>query len=152
MHYPSLGVSLRKTNVGSGVFTTRDFRKGKVIGEMTGLIVSDDDYDPSYVVDVEGGLLEPAAPFRFLNHCCEANAELVEETTPNGPLVSVIARRTIRRGEQVTIDYGWPAEDGALRCLCGAAKCRGWVVAEQDVAKMRRIDRARQVRLAPAAE
>mgnify|MGYP006220744909 CR=1 FL=1 len=62
MHYPSLGVSLRKTNVGSGVFATRDVRKGKVIGEMTGVIVSDDDYDPSYVVDVDGGLLEPAAP------------------------------------------------------------------------------------------
>jgi hypothetical protein len=76
----------------------------------------------------------------------------VEETTPKGPLLSVIARRAIRRGEQITIDYGWPAEEGSLRCLCGAAKCRGWVVAEEYVAKMRRIDRARQVRLAPAAE
>ena len=30
-------------------------------------------------------------------------------------------------GEELTIDYSWPA-DRAIKCLCGKPKCRGWIV------------------------
>ena len=36
----------------------------------------------------------------------------------------------IALGEQMTIDYASPADE-AIPCLCGAASCRGWIVAEE---------------------
>ena len=30
-------------------------------------------------------------------------------------------------GEELTIDYAWPA-DRAVKCLCGKPRCRGWIV------------------------
>ncbi len=35
--------------------------------------------------------------------------------------------RDILPGEELTIDYAWPA-DRAMRCLCGSRNCRGWIV------------------------
>ncbi|MDR1962238.1 MAG: hypothetical protein LBQ50_00470 [Planctomycetaceae bacterium] len=39
----------------------------------------------------------------------------------------VEAIRDILPGEELTIDYAWPADRGA-KCLCGSPKCRGWIV------------------------
>lgn len=160
MYYRSLGVSVRKTLVGNGLFATKMFRKGQIVGIMQGTIRQDDEYDPAYVVDIDGGVLDPKPPFRFLNHCCEPNAELLEEpkTKTKPPQIFVMCRRTIRRGEQITIDYGWPADEHSLRCLCGAQNCRGWVISEDQLPKMKRLERRliqrlrREQRLAPAAE
>lgn len=35
-------------------------------------------------------------------------------------------------GEELTIDYSWPA-DRAARCLCGATNCRGWIVDPEEL-------------------
>ncbi|MBV8978015.1 MAG: SET domain-containing protein-lysine N-methyltransferase [Alphaproteobacteria bacterium] len=59
-----------------------------------------------------------------LNHCCDANAWLADE-------VSLVARRNIAAGEEITLDQGtWNFdEDDYLwdceRCRCGARTCRG---------------------------
>ena len=39
----------------------------------------------------------------------------------------VEAVRDIMPGEELTIDYAWPA-DRAMKCLCGTPSCRGWIV------------------------
>src|SRR6478735_7730790 len=39
----------------------------------------------------------------------------------------IYALREIRRGEELTVDYGESQHDGALRCRCGAARCRGYL-------------------------
>ncbi len=136
------GIQIRKTPVGKGVFATRQYRKNQVVGQMTGEIITGDDYDPDYVVDLgKAGVLEPAAPFRFLNHCCQPNAALIEYEPEAGerPTMWVEVLRAIQPGDQITIDYGWPA-DSAIQCLCGAKRCRGWVVAESELPKvLRRI-------------
>lgn len=134
-------LSLRATTAGKGVFAKRQFRKGQSIGEMTGPIIDDENYDPDYVVDMgELGVLEPKAPFRFLNHCCEPNCELVEWESVGGekPTLHVHALRTVRDKDQLTIDYGWPAE-AAIPCLCGSNVCRGWVVDAEQVERARSL-------------
>ena len=86
MRYSIAGISVRKTPVGRGVFATKPFRKNQSIGQMRGSVVNSDAYDPDYAVDFgELGVLEPWAPFRYLNHSCEPNAELVmyEPVDPN---------------------------------------------------------------------
>ena len=37
------------------------------------------------------------------------------------------AIRDIKKGDEITIDYCWPA-DQAIKCLCGSPHCRGWIV------------------------
>ena len=140
MRDTKLALRIRKTPAGKGVFALRKFRKNQRIGTMTGTVISDDNYDPDYVVDLgKRGVLEPAAPFRFLNHCCDPNSALIEYDTDadEPPTMSVEALRTIQPGEQVTIDYGWPA-DAAIRCLCGAEACRGWVVSAEELPRLQR--------------
>ncbi len=144
MYYASVGVSLRQTPVGRGVFSQRKIRKGATVGRMKGTVISHDDYDPHYVVDLgRHGVLDPGPPFRFLNHSCEPNAQLVEVDDEDGPQIYVEALRTIRPGDQITIDYAWSAEPDALRCGCGAAGCRGWVVDARQVARLKRMLKVR---------
>jgi len=141
MSHARAGISVRKTVVGRGVFATRRFKKSEVIGQMRGSVVVDDDYDPDYAVDLGAhGTLEPWAPFRYLNHSCEPNAELVmmEPEDDEPPTMWVESRRAILPGEQITIDYMWPAEE-AIPCLCGTRRCRGWVVEAKLLNKVARI-------------
>jgi hypothetical protein len=58
-----------------------------------------------------------------LNHSCDANAWLADEVT-------LVARRPIAAGEEITLDQGtWNFDDEAYvwdrpNCGCGAADCR----------------------------
>jgi hypothetical protein len=132
-------MSLRATVAGKGLFARKLFRKRQAIGHMKGKLITGDDYDPDYVVDMgDLGVLEPHAPFRYLNHSCEPNCELLEwETKKAPPQIWVHAIRTVRPSEQLTIDYGWPAES-AIPCLCGSPTCRGWVVDQAELERVRR--------------
>lgn len=62
-----------------------------------------------------------------LNHSCDANLWLADEVT-------IVARRPIAAGEELTVDYalfttdpGWALE---RPCACGAPDCRGRVTGE----------------------
>lgn len=124
---------------GKGLFAVRDFNRGHRVGWMEGQVIQDEWHSSDYCVDLgDGNSLEPGVPFRYLNHSCEPNCELyLIETDKEGntypvPRVSVETTRSISVGEELTIDYGWPAEQ-AIPCGCGAKECRGWVVAEEEL-------------------
>lgn len=61
--------------------------------------------------------------FRFINHSCDPNTFM--RCTPTR--AEFYARRAIRKGEELTVDYVDSHHDGRLRCRCGAANCRGWI-------------------------
>ena len=64
-------------------------------------------------------------PGRFINHSCSPNAAVVED-------VRLVATRTIAAGEEIRFDYSTTVSDGwTMACRCGAADCRGLVVAFQ---------------------
>ncbi|MEY2936343.1 MAG: hypothetical protein RL033_7092 [Pseudomonadota bacterium] len=141
-------LSLRATAAGKGIFARKTFRKSQIIGHMRGRLIMGDDYDPDYVVDMgELGVLDPMAPFRYLNHSCEPNCELMEWETEDRtkPEIWVHAIRTVRPSDQLTIDYGWPA-DSAIPCLCGSPTCRGWVVDQSELERVRRRNKAKSSR------
>jgi hypothetical protein len=153
MKLSELGIKIKKTPMGKGVFAVKSFRKEQTIGQMEGTVIAGDDYDPSYVVDLgKFGVLDPHAPFRYMNHCCEPNAALIEypgETRSDTPTIWVEATRSIRVGEQIFIDYSWPA-DAAIRCLCGAPGCRGWVVSAKDAKKLQAAERKAKKQAEPS--
>jgi hypothetical protein len=121
-----------RARYGDGLFAARRFRAGQTIAAVAGEVIDDPEYGSDYCIDLgRGRVLEPSPPFAYLNHGCEPNCQLVtvarrgKRLAP--PEVLLDALRTIEPGEQLTIDYAWPAA-AAIRCLCGAACCRGWIV------------------------
>ncbi len=138
-------VKVKMTCVGRGVFACRDFAADSVIGEIDGEVMGLD-HESNYCMDLEGkALLEPAAPFRFLNHSCEPNCQLLlwkYQTVKGRRLrrIWVSAIRDVKIGEELTIDYAWPM-DAAVPCMCGAATCRGWVVDKKELRRPPRMCR-----------
>ncbi len=53
----------------------------------------------------------------------------------NGVEIWVETTRDILPGEELTIDYSWPA-DRAMKCLCGAKACRGWIVDPEELEEL----------------
>ena len=118
-----------------GVFTTVPVKAGEKLMEFGGQLVSKVDAEEGpyrvrsvWIVGDDAYLALPetdTAPSldENLNHSCEANAWLADEVT-------LVARRDIAAGEEITMDQGtWnfdvteytvEAED----CTCGSPTCR----------------------------
>jgi SET domain-containing protein len=61
--------------------------------------------------------------FRFINHSCEPNTFL-RRTRDRAEFYAL---KAIRKGEELTVDYGESHHEGRLRCRCGSPRCRGWI-------------------------
>jgi SET domain-containing protein len=129
---------------GKGVYAQKGIKKDAVIGKVSGDITTSDDVDPRYLMELDGdNLLIPKGTFRYLNHSCNPNCELfcwedepLDPATGTRPLF-VSATRSIAKGKQLTIDYGWPAEF-AIPCNCKSKQCRGWIVDKKELAKLKK--------------
>jgi hypothetical protein len=148
MHYEQQGVRVSQSAHGLGVFSLRPFHSHQLIGPIDGQVQDDPQYESEYCMEFGKNLaLEPAPPFRYLNHSCHPNCALVEvesrtRRTPGADTeLWLEALAEIEPGDQMTIDYAWPAA-GAIPCDCGEPDCRGWIVAadERDL-----IDRAKRL-------
>ena len=128
---PGLASLLRvgETAVGRGVFARRRLAAGMVLGEIGGAVLDGHPADSSYVMELGSGrLLDPAAPFRFVNHCCDPNCEIFYwEDSAEEDRLWMQTIRPVEAGEELLIDYSWPA-DAAIPCRCLAQGCRGWIV------------------------
>jgi hypothetical protein len=109
---------------------------------VEGTLVFDPGYESDYCMDLGDEVaLEPQAPFRFLNHSCQPNCALVrqeygeaeESGEPDELWVECVA--DVEPGQELTIDYGWPA-DAAIPCGCDSPSCRGWVVAQEELGRL----------------
>jgi hypothetical protein len=104
-----------------------------VIGEILGEVCDAHPADPSYCMELPSGrVLEPSAPFRFLNHSCDPNCELFywcdeDDRASQEDRLWLQTIHDVQAGEELLIDYCWPA-DAAIPCRCGAPNCRGWIV------------------------
>ena len=137
-------IRVAETHVGKGVFARRRIGPDVIVGEIVGQIFAVEPEDPSYCMELPSGrVLEPAAPLRFLNHSCDPNCELFYWFDDDGGLQEdrlwLQTIRPIASGEELLIDYCWPA-DAAIPCRCGAPSCRGWVVDPQE---LHLVDRSR---------
>lgn len=143
-------VRVGKSPLGRAVYARRQFRKGQVIGEICGKVVDDPDHSSCYGIDLgPDRQLEPISPFRFLNHSCEPNCEIIfweDDVDEQADLqLYVRAISTVRLGAELVIDYGWPAH-AAIECGCGTNSCRGWVVSEEELPKVIRRHKKKQAK------
>lgn len=116
---------------GIGVFANRPFTPGEVVLVIDTSRVVDEDRplrpdlgeSENHCAYLQHGrvvLLD--APERHLNHSCDPNSYL---KTIGGEL-RVVARRSIRVGEEITLDYVINTDGGSRwGCTCGADRCRG---------------------------
>lgn len=139
---------IRRSRIqGRGAFATRPIKKGERIIEYTGECISWEEADRRYddehmdrhhtflftlnkriVVDAGVGGNEA----RLINHSCEPNCEAV---IVQGHIY-IDAMRDIAVGEELTYDYAYERDAGAGEeeerryvCRCGAARCRGTILA-----------------------
>ena len=141
---------------GVGAFATRRIRTGTRIIEYTGERLTPAAVDARYANDrrepphvllftvdsrtvIDAGVGGNEA--RYVNHSCAPNCEAVTEQRR----VYLEALRTIVAGEELTYDYQlergrWPTAEWERRyaCRCGAATCRGTMLAPPPRRKPRR--------------
>ena len=131
---------------GTGVFAKRRIHRGARIIEYIGkrlfhsemvLEIAAGRPASVYLFNVHNGVSIDGAiggnESRFINHSCEPNCE----ANVFDDRVYIYALRDIRRSEELTFDYQLrstfhaPPETDAnhQRCLCGAATCRGTMMA-----------------------
>ena len=78
---------------------------------------------------------------RHLNHSCDPNCEAVEAYDDKGRMVLRFQTlRAVRSGEELFIDYSLTCDEGCgpedFPCHCGAANCRGTMLAPPEQATM----------------
>jgi len=115
---------------GTGVFAAGKIPGRAKIGEVTGEIISIRtarkrargrcrmcliDLSDTRALDCTKGNV-----LRLLNHSCRSNAflRIFRER------VEVYARRDIRVGEEITVDYVESPHSGGMKCGCGHKECR----------------------------
>ena len=139
--YYEQGVRVAASAYGLGVFSMRSFSAQEVVGPIEGLVFDGDEYESDYCMAIgENSALEPEAPFRFLNHSCQPNCSLTEyqierEDGSGGLELWLSVETDIEPGDQMTIDYGWPATS-AIPCGCGSPGCRHWIVSAEELSQV----------------
>ena len=126
-----------RSELGRTVLAGLPFSPEELIAQVQGQIIADPHYESNYCMEFDvGRVLEPAPPFRYLNHSCAPNCELIlweDEEYPDNPELCLHALTSVQRGDELTIDYGWGAA-AAIPCQCGSANCRGWIVEDGQLA------------------
>ena len=86
-------------NLGLGVFAARAFKKGELVLQPTGRVIS---YQTIYSIQFDWDChLDPDAPAKYLNHSCDPNLGI--HTCPNGwpefvALRDIVESETFQRG------------------------------------------------------
>ncbi len=60
---------------------------------------------------------------RYINHSCDPNTFMRRAYQK----VEFYTKRPIKKGEELTCDYGETHHDGKLPCQCGAPNCRKYI-------------------------
>jgi uncharacterized protein len=119
--------AVKRTITGLGLFTLKPFSSGKRIIEYTGKVISSGDekemsgrylFEISDKLAINGKTRTNLA--RYINHSCKPNAIAYL----SGRRVWIWAKRDIKSGEPITIDYGKRYFDDYIRPIgCKCEKC-----------------------------
>ena len=83
--------------------------------------------------DIDGNIPENIA--RFINHSCDPNCE--PDVIKNR--VWLISTRKIKKGEELSYNYGFDLDDyEEHQCRCGAKECVGYITAEDNWPKLKK--------------
>ena len=135
---------IKKSNIdnkGRGLYATKDIKEGTKIINYKGKLITkkqteeSDKYNnnkPIYLFtinkkyDLDGDFSWNTAG--LINHSCDNNCDY----DGKGLKIWVIAIRDIKKGEELTYDYGFGFDEGYkdFPCKCGEKNCAGYIVRE----------------------
>jgi SET domain-containing protein len=127
---PTRRFRIGRSKTGFGLFATKPFRKREYIVTYRGRRISNEEADrleargSRYMFEVNSRwTIDGSSRWnkaRYVNHSCRPNAEAVGR----GRGIAYVARKRIKPGEEITVDYGknyFDAYIGKSRCRC--VKC-----------------------------
>ena len=150
---------VKKSKVhGSGVFATKDIKKGVKIIQYIGEKVTKKEGDKRsaerikkylnkknegsvYIFelnkkyDIDGSPSYNKA--RYINHSCDPNCEV--DIIKNE--IWIISIKDIKKSSELNYDYGYPFDKDDYndhKCKCGSNKCIGYIISQDDWAKYKR--------------
>lgn len=128
-------VTNKKSTIdGKGAFAAQSIPARKKIGDLGGEIISLREArkraaTTKRVAMVEfgdGRALDASVnpnELRYINHSCSPNTYMRVCYSK----VEFYALRNIKKGEELTCDYGPTHHDGKLKCGCGSPNCKGYL-------------------------
>lgn len=130
-------LTVRKSKIdGNGAYTNQSIPKRKKVGSLGGIVVSKREANKRVkalgntsiaMVELWNGKVIDASinsnALRYVNHCCMPNTYM----RVCGYHVEFYALRTIKKGEELTCDYGDTHHEGTRACTCGSPECRGFI-------------------------
>ena len=131
-------IKTKKSKIaGTGAWSVTMIPARKKIGNMGGVIISYKEaqkrikLQPGNVLfmvefdndDIALDATEKSNELRFINHSCNPNVYMRRAFKK----VEYYTLRTIKKGEELTCDYGETHHEGTLPCKCGAKNCRGFI-------------------------
>ncbi len=132
IHYP---VKVAKSKIaGMGAYALQRIPARKKIGDLGGVIITMkeamrliNNLKVINLVELDDDLALNASAnsndMRFINHSCGPNTYL--RVMKNR--VEFYALKNIKKGQELSCDYGETHHDGKLPCRCGAKNCRGFI-------------------------
>lgn len=119
---------------GKGAFALSKIQARKKIGELEGEIISIEEGRKLAEKNKRVALVEldyefalnafyTEAPMKYINHSCQPNSYMRVFKHH----VEFYSLRDIKKGEELTCNYGETHHDGKLKCRCGVRGCKGFL-------------------------
>jgi len=132
IYYP---VKVAKSKIaGKGAYAIQYIPARKKIGDLGGVIITMKEANKLIknlkvinMVELDNDLALNASvnpnDIRFINHSCCPNTYM----RVMKDRVEFYALRNIKKGEELSCDYGETHHEGKLPCRCGSKNCRGFI-------------------------
>lgn len=148
---PNSNVIVKKSKIHeTGVFANKDLPKGTRIIQYLGEKITKEEgnkreqqhlqngkvwlFELNDKYDLDGDVPENDA--KYINHSCDPNCDPLVK----GDEVWIIAIKDIKKGEELTFDYGFDFEYWYQHpCKCGAQNCAEYIVGEEHRPKLKEI-------------
>ena len=129
-------------NKGRGLYASRDIKKGTKIINYIGKIITNEEADESSKYDNKKRIYLFSLNNKFsldgdfsyniaglVNHSCDNNCDY----NGKGLKIWITAIRDIKKGEEITCDYGFSFDEDYKQfpCKCGSRNCCGFIVREE---------------------
>lgn len=102
---------VKKSSAGLGLFAARDYKKGELVIEYTGEVISDAEAQRrggKYLFELNDDWTidgkERKNTARYINHSCKPNC--YPELTDDETQVFIYTKRALKAGEEFTYNYG----------------------------------------------
>lgn len=116
-------VIVKKSKIhGKGVFASRNFKKGEVVlkWDISHRLTKEEvdklpENEKRYIICMDGRYILMQPPARYINHSCDANTYADNFCD--------IAKRDIKKDEEITGDYSDDISKQSFECKCGCKNC-----------------------------